>query len=64
MEYSPAAWESHFKWDKYVDLARMLVYFLHQIYTLFHYVLLQSGSCGHGLLTRSLGNALQVGPLH
>ncbi len=36
MEYSPGAWEIHFKWDEYIDLANMLMYLLDQGYTLLH----------------------------
>lgn len=36
MEYSPGAWEIHFKWDEYSDLANMLMYLLDQRYTLLH----------------------------
>lgn len=36
MEYSPGAWEIHFKWDEYIDLANMLANLLDQGYTLLH----------------------------
>ncbi len=61
MEYSSGAWEIHFNGTNTLTQPKRWCVLSHQTYTIFHHVLLQSGSCGNGVFTRSLGNPLQVG---